>query len=266
MIHQSSRTIIPSLAPVVSQLELREATLVTADEIAAMAGTEPRTARTRLLIHRLVGAGWLAPLTARGRYEFISGRAGLSGNDVLDTLRAITATAEPAPQVALTGAAFLRGFAPRAPISYDVLVPAARPVSAAIRSLYRIHSVAPARLFGAEPLRGVMVSTSERLLIDAALWPQYVGKSLALADHWLAPAIAQASADVVVEMLERLRSTRVTARAGYLADRFGRPDVADRVAGLGRSSVVVPLLPGAASGSRDRRFNVLDPIGAGSRS
>ncbi|MFN8629638.1 MAG: hypothetical protein U0838_04750 [Chloroflexota bacterium] len=96
-------------------------------------------------------------------------------------------------------------------------------------------------------------------------WPQYVGP-LALADHWLAPAMAEASADVVVEMLERLGSTRVTARAGYLADRFGRPDVADRIAGLGRSPVAVPLLPGAASGNRDRRFNVVDPIGAGSRS
>ncbi len=264
---ESLRTITPSLAPVVSALELREATLVSADEIAAIAGVPAGSTRARVLIHRLVQAQWLVPLPARGRYEFLPGRAGpYSRNDVLDSLRAITASASRAPQVALAGAAFLRGFSPRAPVQYDVLVPDGAPVSASLRSLYRVHWIAPKRLFGAEPLRGVMVSTRERLLIDAALWPQRLGRALALRDHWLNAALAQASADGIEDMLAALDSPRATARAGYLAERFGRPDVADRTARLGRSPVAVPLLPGSREGHRDRRFNVIDPLGVGSRS
>ena len=85
-------------------------------------------------------------------------------------------------------------------------------------------------------------------------------------DHWLGNALRQASAAEIVAMLRDLDSASVTARAGYVAERFGRPGVADPIALLGRTSVAVPLLPKSTTGHRDQRFNVIDPVGVGSRS
>jgi predicted transcriptional regulator of viral defense system len=267
MLHNSSRSITPRLAPIVAALELREATIVSAEDIATIAGVPAKSARVRSLIHRLVGARWLAPLHVRGQYEFLPGRAGAySRNDALDPLRALAKSGDLPVQVALSGAAFLRGFSDRAPVEFDILVPHGRPVSSALRSAYHVHFINPARLFGAADLLGVDVSTRERLLVDVALWPQTVGRSLALRDHWLGNALREASAGEIVSMLRRLGSARATARAGYLAERFGRPDIADQVGYLGRSSVAVPLLPNSTTGQRDLRFNVIDSVGAGSRS
>ena len=148
-----------------------------------------------------------------------------------------------------------------------MLVPRTRSISSALRSRYRFHPVAPERIFGAESLEGLPVSTRERLLIDVALWPAAVGGALRARDHWLASALEGASTARVVELLRRLDSPAATARAGYLAEAFGRPDLADAIAPLGRSRVVVPLLPGAPPGPgarRDTRFNVVDPVGAAS--
>ena len=133
-----------------------------------------------------------------------------------------------------------------------------------LRSLYRFHSVVSQRVFGAELVEGVPVSTQERLLLDVALWPDTVGAALRDRDHWLGRALAEADTSSVVKMLRRLDSPTANARAGYLAGVFGRDDLADGVAELGRSRVSVPLVPAMAttpSARRDRRFNVDDPVG-----
>ena len=267
---ENVRTIPPRLAPVVSGLELRGATIVSASEIATLAGAEPQSAAARDLVRRLVEHQWLRPLPTRGLYEFLPGAAGpYSRNDALDTLRAAAGASRLRPQVVLTGAAFLRGFSDRAPVEYDIVVVVDQPISAALRSAYRVHWAAPRRIFGGEIVNGVLASTRERLLVDVALWPALVGGALQLRDHWLAAALAGASTDTVVEMLRTLDSASASARAGYLAMRFDRLDVADAIAGLGRSRVAVPLIPGIAPSTaahRDKRFNVVDQVGAARRS
>jgi predicted transcriptional regulator of viral defense system len=260
------RSLPYGLKDIVGELELRGAMLVSAEEIAAYGSVAPHTPAAYDLVHRLVAARWLRPLPVRGRYEFLPGRAGpFSREDTLDPLRVLLEEHGLGAQVVLAGAAFLRGFADRAPLAFDVLVPRNRRISTSLRSLYRFHWVAPDRIFGAEPLEGLPVSTCERLLLDVALWPNVVGGGIRARDHWLGSVLETAATDRVVEMLQRLDSATVTARAGYLAGAFGRPDLADAIADLGRSRIAVPLLPGAESTPatrHDRRFNVVDPVGA----
>jgi predicted transcriptional regulator of viral defense system len=260
------RSLPYGLRNVVGELELRGAKVVTAEQVAVFAGVAPGSPATYDIIRRLVAARWLRRLPVKGRYEFLPGAAGpFSREDALDPLRALFAGWEAPGQVVLSGAAFLRGFSDRAPDRFDVAVPRTRSIWWSHRTLYRFHSVVPERVFGAEPVDGVPVSMRERLLVDVALWPDTVGVALRDRDHWLGRALAQAIPSSVVEMLHRLDSPTASARAGYLAEAFGRADLADSVAELGRSRVSVPLLPATAptsSARRDRRFNVVDPVGA----
>lgn len=267
-IHRSMHRSLPyGLRNVVGELELRGATIVSAEQVAAYAGVAPGTPAAYDVIRRLVAARWLRPLPVQGRYEFLSGAAGpFSREDALDPLRALFARWETPGQVILSGAAFLRGFVDRAPDRFDVAVPRTKSIWRSLRLLYRFHAVVPERIFGAEPVGGVPVSTPERLLIDVALWPDSVGVALRDRDHWLGRALAGADTATVMKTLPRLDSPTATARAGYLAGAFGRGDLADAVASLGRSRVLVPLLPATAptpTARRDQRFNIVDPVGAG---
>ena len=260
------RSLPHGLRNVVGELELRGTTLVSARQVAAYASVPPGSPAAYDVIRRLVAARWLRPLPVQGHYEFLPGAAGpFSREDALDPLRALVAASRSQVQLVLTGAAFLRGFALRAPVRFDVLLPRSRSVSTSLRALYRIHSVKAERIFGAEPVDGVPVSIRERLFIDVALWPDAIGAALRDREHWLARVLAEVTTTTVVEMLLRVDSTAATARAGYLAQSFGRSDLADEIAGLGRSRVTIPLLPGAErtpSARRDKRFNVADPVGA----
>jgi predicted transcriptional regulator of viral defense system len=264
--HNLHRSLPHGLRNVVGELELRGTTLVSADQVAAHAGVAAGSPAAYDVIRRLVAARWLRPLPVRGQYEFLPGAAGpFSREDALDPLRALFARWEAPGQVVLTGAAFLRELADRAPDRFDVAVPRSRSIWRSLRSLYRFHSVVPGRIFGAELVDGVPVSTPERLLLDVALWPDAVGVALRDRAHWLGRALDGADMTTTVDMVRRLDSPTATARAGYLAQAFGRDDLADAVAGLGRSRVSVPLLPATAptpAARRDRRFNVLDPVGA----
>lgn len=195
--HSLHRSLPYGLRNVVGELELRGASLVTAEQVAAYAGVVAGSPAAYDIIRRLVAARWLRPLPVKGRYEFLP--------------------------------------------------------------------VVPGRIFGAELVDDVPVSTRERLLLDVALWPDTVGVALRDRDHWLGRALAEADTSSVVEMLRRLDSPTAAARAGYLDGAFGRDDLAGAVAELGRSRVSIPLLPATAptpSDRRDRRFNVVDPVGA----
>ena len=264
--HNLHRSLPHGLRNVVGELELRGATVVSAEQTAAYAGVAAGSPEAYDIVRRLVASRWLRPLPVQGHYEFLSGAAGpFSREDALDPLRAMFAGSDAPGQVILSGAAFLRGLASRAPDKFDVAVPRTRSIWRSLRSLYRFHSVAPDRIFGAELVDGVPVSTRERLLLDVALWPDAVGASLRDRDHWLGLALAEAVTSSVIDMLRRLGSPTATARAGYLAAAFGRDDLADAVAELGRSRVSVPLLPATAptlAARRDTRFNVADPVGA----
>ncbi len=266
-IHDKLHRSLPyGLRNVVGELELRGATVVSAEQVAAYASVAAGSPAAYDIIRRLVAARWLRPLPVKGRYEFLPGAAGpFSREDALDPLRALFAGWEAPGQVVLSGAAFLRGFADRAPDRFDVAVPRTRSIWRSLRSLYRFHSVVQERIFGAELVDGVPVSTRERLLLDVALWPDAIGVALRDRDHWLGRALAGADTKSVVDMLRRLDSPTATARAGYLAGAFGRGDLADAAAEIGRPRVSVPLLPATAptpATRRDTRFNVVDPVGA----
>lgn len=263
------RTLSPRLADVVAELELRQAQTVSIEDVAKYLGTDPASSATRRIIGRLIAQRWLAPLPTRGRYEFLPASGGpFSRNDPLAGLRAaIARRPDLQAQIGLSAAAFLRSIADRAPRRYQVLVAAAQPLSAAFAREYEVHRVAPVRLFGAEPIREAPVSTAERLVVEAALWPDRVG-DLRAAEHWVGEAVRRVEQGRLLAMLSALASDRTTARAGYFAKVFGRPDLAREIRRLGRSPVAVPLSPSTRTGCdtpRDAEFNVLDNVGVASR-
>lgn len=263
------RTLSPRLADVVAELELRQAQTVSIEDVAKYLGTDPASSATRRIIGRLVAQRWLVPLPTRGRYEFLPASGGpFSRNDPLAALRAaIAQRPDLQAQIALSAAAFLRGIVDRAPRRYQLLVAAAQPLSPAFAREYEVHRVAPRRLFGAEHIREVPVSTVERLVVEAALWPDRIG-DLRAAEHWVGEAVRRADQGPLLEMLSALASDRTTARAGYFAKVFGRSDLAREIRRLRRSPVAVPLSPSIRTGSdtpRDPEFNVLDNVGVASR-
>ena len=69
------------------------------------------------------------------------------------------------------GAAFLRGYADRAPHRYRLAVDKTATRSRALEREYDVMRTTPERLFGAPDFDGIPVSDATRLLVDAAPRP-----------------------------------------------------------------------------------------------
>ena len=226
---QPGRRVTPALADLVAQLEMQRNDVVSRQDIAQALGVAETDERVRRMIERLRQLGWLRSLPAGGTYEFIPAASGPypSGDPWIELRAALRATKGLRAQVGLSSAAFMRGLASRRPdpetvfVTRDVRVPT-------LERAYRLVHVVPKRLFGAEDLRGVPVSTVERMVIEAALWRQFAG-DLRSSDHWLAEAVKVVDERKLRSLLASIGAT-VAVRVGYLLYRFGQPD-------LGRSLV-----------------------------
>jgi hypothetical protein len=126
--------------------------------------------------------------------------------------------------------------------------------------VYEVIRAAPTRFFGAFLRDGVPVSGAERLLFDAALWPDRAG-DLRDSDHWLRASLVKSDTATIVAFARQLDSYRVTARAGYFAESFGRPDVAAALAELRPQGMLHIGHPSDPYIARDARFGVIDHIG-----
>jgi predicted transcriptional regulator of viral defense system len=110
------------------------------------------------------------------------------------------------------------------------------------------------------PRDSVAMSGASRLLFDAALWPTRAGE-LRDPDHWLRAALAIAEIADILAFAQRLDSDRVTARAGYFAEAFGRSDIAATLADLHPKAAVRLGDPAGPLHARDTRFGVRDHLG-----
>ena len=88
-----TRSIPPSLAPVLEHLELERPKLVSVAEIATIAEQFGILTPGKIVAHRLAERGWLLPTEVRGVWEFApADQAGpISGGDGMLTLLAIVA-------------------------------------------------------------------------------------------------------------------------------------------------------------------------------
>ncbi|MBI4171334.1 MAG: hypothetical protein HY511_01100 [Actinobacteria bacterium] len=260
----SRKTYGRAAAPVIEELEARGATVVTAEEIAAIKGVPAHSPALRALIKRLKANGWLVPMATRSTYEFVPLRVGpYASGDELRELEALAREPNAPPfQVALRSAAFLRGYAETAPsVTYLLMSKRASRRPPGLRKRFRVIRTDPSRLFGAVPLNAssrVPVSTPARLFLDVALYWQEAG-DLRARDHWLGAAARDANAKDAAAWARQLGPS-VISRVGFLADRFGAPQLAKLLAPNVARRAVASFGP-RGQGTYDERWHVYDAIG-----
>lgn len=135
-----ARSLSRGLAHLVAELELRQPTLVTLDQLAQLAAESRLRTPAKVLAARLRAAGWLLPTGQRGVYEFAPGaHAGPYGHgDPFTDLRAALLAGHQPATVALRSALWLHGLADRAPDRHEVAVPTGAAVPEAIRRQMRV--------------------------------------------------------------------------------------------------------------------------------
>lgn len=224
----AARSIAPWLAPVIQELELTRPAFVTADELRRIMAKAPGTVRQA--IRELVRRGWLKPLGARGRYEFIPGAAAgpYPSGDPWLVLRAEIAANPGKLHVGATSAAWLRGYAQRSPSRHIVVALSGTWVPRPVRTEYHVLATSPAP--ASDVVDGLPVPTAAELLAEVAQVAPRL--SLDAARGWLRRLLEEAAPDDVIGVLET-RHQRTRARAGYIADVCGASRHAEAIAALG---------------------------------
>jgi hypothetical protein len=222
-----TRSIPPSLAPVVAELELAGADLVTTsqlDEIVRAAGIR---STTRTVAARLRERGWLLPTGQHGVWEFapgaVAGPYSRGGHTRL--LRSVLARAEITCGLTFQAAAWANGLADRAPARVEVAAATARDARRLPGEL-DVSVFAPRLGYVTE--KGVPVLQPDSILAHMAASPSRV-RSWASAAEWLPDVAGEATTEGILAELSE-RAGTVAARLGYLLQGL-RPDIAERVTG-----------------------------------
>jgi predicted transcriptional regulator of viral defense system len=262
----TSRHIPQWVSRAVADFEIFRRDVVSTDDVATALGVAADSRRLKNAIQVLVQLGWLRPLPTRGWYEFLGARGGpFPSGDPLIEARAVRSR-RPDFRLAVvgTGAAFLRGFAERAPDRYAVAIDREQGGSVALAAAYDVIKTIETRLAGIPDLRDVPVSDPAHLLADAGLWPSACG-DLRDADHWLRRALEVASPQQVAAVAGRVGHA-AAARMAYLADRFGASDVAAAISETLPGRARTRIGPaGAAVVVRDATLGVEDRLGVATR-
>jgi hypothetical protein len=251
-----TRTIPPTLAPILEQLELERPTIVSVEHLEQVRAQTGVRTPLHLVVQRLAARGWLLPSGVRGVWEFAPAeRAGpYSEGDALLALRAATATTEHPPFAAALGSAlWLLDIVERAPETPEVAIPPGIRVPAAIRRHYRVVRYA-ARLAPIE-IRDVPVHRAATVLVHLAHRPTSVRSWASVLEH-LGDLIAAAPTSEIEEELEgRPHATR--ARLAYLVSGVA-PALAEALAVA--AAGVVWFGPRRAMRRYDARWNIADTI------
>jgi len=217
------------LAGVVQEFELDARVLVTVEDVLRARPDLSRPVARRALAE-LVRRGWLHPTGVRGTYEFIPGAAAgpYPSSDPWLVLRAELARRPGLAHVGATSAAWLRGYARRAPAPHVVImtpdVRAPRPLV----EIYRVLRTAPAPAH--DRIDGLPVPTAPELVAEVAqLAPRL---SLDAARGWLCRLFDDTTPAAVAAALAA-RGPAARARAGYIAEACGMEAHAVAIAALG---------------------------------
>ncbi|PZS11764.1 MAG: hypothetical protein DLM55_00835 [Acidimicrobiales bacterium] len=254
------RVIPPSLAPVLTELELVRPPVVTAswlDQAAQRLGV-PITGQH--LAARLRKLGWLLPLRVRGVWEFApADRAGpLAGGDGFIELRAaLVARPDLRVGVGYESAAFLRGLATRQPKSEVIVADEGTSRLQALSDFRRVDVTLPESAYG-ELLR-LRVQTPTGILAAISIRPDGFGDWPGLGE-WLRDVAARVETRQMIEALAG-RAPASWARASYLLHKGGAVDAACSIAEQSPTgSGPFYLGPRRAGGHYDRSTDVVDTV------
>ncbi len=216
------RTIPHSLAPILEQLELYQADLVTTarlDELVRAAGV--RTA-TRTVATRLRERGWLVPTGQRGVWEFapaaVAGPYSRGGHTRL--LRSVLVHSDITCGLTFQTAAWALNLADRAPSRIEVAAASAK-AARRLPDAFDVSVFTPKLKYLAA--KGVPVLHPTSLLVHMAANPGRV-RSWSSALEWFPDVTAEVAAKDVLAELDG-RPATVSARVGYLLQGL-RPEIA----------------------------------------
>lgn len=222
-----TRTITPSMAPILEELELAADEIVTMarlDELVRAAGL--RTS-TRVVAARLRQQGWLLDIGQRGVWEFapaaVAGPHSRGGSTL--GLRALLARRNIACGLTFQAAAWALSVADRAPSRVEVAVADERDVTRMPDSL-SISVFAPHVPY--LTAKGVPCLGPASVLTHMATSPNRV-RSWSSAAEWLPDLAAEAHPPDVLAELDG-RPATVAARLGYLLQGL-RPDITSQIVG-----------------------------------
>jgi predicted transcriptional regulator of viral defense system len=222
-----TRSIPPSLGPVLAELELAGADLVTSAQLGEILRAAGVRTETHIVAARLRELGWLLPTGQRGVWEFapaaVAGPYSRGGHTRL--LRSVLARAEVACGLTFQAAAWAHGLADRAPSRVEV-------AAATERDARRLPGALDVSVFaprlGYDTAKGVPTLRPASVLAHMATSPSHV-RSWTSALEWLPDVAAETTADDVLAEL-RDRHATVAARLGYLLQGL-RPDLAAQITG-----------------------------------
>jgi predicted transcriptional regulator of viral defense system len=248
-----TRSIPPSLAPILAQLELEGADLVTFSQLDALVRTAGIRTATRNVADRLRERGWLLPTGQRGVWEFapaaVAGPYSRGGHTRL--LRSVLARTAVTCGLTFQAAAWAHGLADRAPTRVEV-------AAATGQDARRLPSELDVSVFGPRlgyvTAKGVPVLRPASILAHMAASPAGV-RSWASALEWLPEVAAEAPADDVLAELQA-RPATVAARLGYMLQGV-RPDIAGQITG---PSTKTWFGPRRAVVRHDSRWQVADTL------
>jgi predicted transcriptional regulator of viral defense system len=258
---RETRSIPPSLSPILTDLELEAPQVVTLAELAGLVeragiGTEPR-----VVADRLRKLGWLLPTATAGVWEFApaahAGPIG-HGDQFVELRAALAARPSLGAAVCLTSALAAHRLTDRAPDRLEVAVPTGGSIPQGLRRAARVV-VFDAHLAPEQSL-GVPVHRPATVLVHLAARPADVRGWGAIADALPELADVVAPADVDAELAGRPRSVRV--RLAYLTQGVA-PDLAKRLVPPedgGRLAPKVWFGPRGPLKRHSSRFSVADTV------
>lgn len=256
MVTAPTRSLSKQLAPLVAELELRQPTLVTLDELALLAEEFGLRTPAKVVAARLRATGWLLRTVQRGIYEFAPGsHAGPFGHgDPFIDLRAAMRAERGPLVVALHSALWLHGMAERAPDRHELAVPVGATVPESVKRQMRVVHFS-ARLPAAD-IDQLPVHQPSTILVHLAAKPGDVRGWMTFAEG-LAELAARSPVDDLERELEGRPGT-VRPRLAYILSGVA-PAVADRLQPARPESVT---WFGRSRTSRrfDKRFNVADGV------
>jgi hypothetical protein len=257
--HLTSRRIPPSLAPLLSDLELDQPRIVATARLDSLRLAHGIAASTRDVAQRLQAQGWLLPLRTRGVYEFVpAARAGnfSSGDPFLELRGTLDRRPDLPLALAYDSAAWVRGFSRRVPDKQIISAKNGLAIPPAL-SDFRVTRQYPNLI--PDDIDGLPVWQTESLLVYMAARPeQYRDWPNVL--EWLSDAVRTVDFQKLERELEAVTKT-AAVRLAYLIHRGEDEDLADRVL----HSVppqAGPIYFGAnrKHGARDKKYDVIDSL------
>lgn len=251
-----TRSISPTLAPVLGLLELNRPVTVSRKEMELLVCEAGVGWPVNVVIQRLSKLGWLKETEARGVWEFLPAeRAGaFSTGDPLLSLRATLTSHPHVPvAVALGSALWYLDIADRRPDVTEVALPPRSHVPAAIRRSYRV--VRHETRLPPVQVRAIPVHAPASVLVHLATRPTDVRSWAAVLEVLPELVSAAEEVDILTEIEGRTHATR--ARFAYLVGGIA-PKLVERLRVQARGKVWFG--PRGPLRRHDSRWNIADTL------